>query len=67
MYSELGAVGEVSGGRGVTNTEVMIGDIYGEFTAAVQVFSSSKQVSEGLEYEFCMISLYCFCCRTCSV
>ena len=42
--SELGAVDEMSRGGGVTNTEVVIGDIYREFTETVHVFSSNKHV-----------------------
>ena len=42
--SELEAVGVVSGGVGVTTSEAIIGDIYAEFTAAVQVFTGSEQV-----------------------
>lgn len=34
----------VSGGVGVTTSEAIIGDIYAEFTAAVQVFTGSEQV-----------------------
>ena len=43
--SELEAVGVVSRGVGVTTNEVIIADIYFEFTAAVQVFTSTGQVS----------------------
>lgn len=42
LHSELEAVGVVSGG--VTTSEAVIGDIYTQFTAAMQVFSSSWQV-----------------------
>ena len=66
LYSELGAVGEVSGDVGVTNTEVVIGDIYREFTAAVQVFLSTEQVSHPhFLHLFCNFDLYTFYCRTC--
>ena len=41
-HSELSLVGE--GGRGITTTEVVIGDVHSKFTEAVRVFSSGKQV-----------------------
>lgn len=44
LSSELEAVGEVGGCEGVTTSEAVIGDIYTQFTTAVQVFSSSRQV-----------------------
>ena len=42
MCSELEAAGR---GVGVTTSEAVIGDIYSQFTATVQVFTSSSQVN----------------------
>ena len=44
VHSELEAVGQVSGGVGVTTSEAVIGDIYTQFTTAVDAFSSSGEV-----------------------
>ena len=35
---------EVNGSEGVTNSEVVIGDIYREFMAAVEIFSAAEKV-----------------------
>ena len=42
VCSELRAIGEVS--EGMTVSEAVIGDIYTQFTVAMKVFSSSRQV-----------------------
>ena len=76
VHSELEAVGEVSGGVGVTTSEAVIGDIYTQFTTAVDVFSSSGEVhvyncphcsmcNSNCVYPDTLLSLPP--CRTCSV